>query len=547
MEGSGQSIGVRRTVPVDRGRMVLSKKRREGPCPGCGAVTSREVLDQSHWYPFWNKQDGACPACVQKNLLRNLLEHGEKEFNESVQSSWPLDAEAAFGALPIPLRLHADPRFSGRGVTLALVDSGFFPHPDLVEPRNRILAGANATHDPVRAMFFSADRRPEWPNWHAGADWQWHGMMTSVVAAGNGRLSHGLYAGLASEANLVLIQGRDENGRITNPTIVRALEWLLQEGPRLGVRVVSLSVSGDPVEPLRGNPVDAAAEALVDAGITVVAAAGNAGERRLLPPATAPRVLTVGGIDDRNSFRHDEIELWHSNYGEATNEAPKPELVAPSLWVAAPILPGTAVAREAMELFEKRRRGQPFDKKRLAELKLITPHYQHVEGTSFAAPLVASAIACMLEANPHLTPVMIRQILLATAEPVPGAPRERQGAGALAAGAAVARAISERHRPGRAWEKSPMLTPEGVVFGFHDHEAKGVEVCGSWNAWEPPGIRLARDEDGSWRSPPIPIPPGTYSYKFVIDGTRWMDDPANPKKVHDAVGGLNSVLMVPPR
>jgi 1,4-alpha-glucan branching enzyme len=128
---------------------------------------------------------------------------------------------------------------------------------------------------------------------------------------------------------------------------------------------------------------------------------------------------------------------------------------------------------------------------------------------------------------------------------VRGAPHDRQGAGALAAGAAVARALAERHGRGGAWEKSPAVRPEGVVFGIHDHEAQGVEVCGSWNGWTPPGIPLVREDDGSWRTPPIRIPPGSYSYKFVIDGKRWMDDPANPKKVHDGVGGLNSVLEVP--
>ena len=89
-----------------------------------------------------------------------------------------------------------------------------------------------------------------------------------------------------------------------------------------------------------------------------------------------------------------------------------------------------------------------------------------------------TAIACMLEANPRLTPLLIRQILMSTAEPVAGAPRDRQGAGALAAGAAVARALAERHGSGGAWEKSPAVRPEGVVFRFHDDEARGVEVCG---------------------------------------------------------------------
>jgi serine protease AprX len=294
---------------------------------------------------------------------------------------------------------------------------------------------------------------------------------------------------------------------------------------------------------LRGNPIDNAVEELVDAGITVVAAAGNAGERHLLPPATAPRALTIGGIDDRNSFRHDEVALWHSNYGAASNDAPKPELVAPSLWVAAPILPDTKVAREALELFEKRRRGESVDEKRVAELKLITPHYQHVEGTSFAAPLVSSAIACMLEANPRLSPALIREILMRTAQPVPGAPPDRQGAGALAAGAAVARALLERHGHEDVPASLPEVTPRGVVFALHDDDAHSVEVFGSWNGWKTP-IPLRRDAHGLWRTPPSPLPVGRHVYKFVIDGRRWMDDPANPKKAHDNVGGLNSVVSI---
>lgn len=144
--------------------------------------------------------------------------------------------------------------------------------------------------------------------------------MTGVVAAGNGFLSHGLYRGLASEAEVVLIQGGDPDGHITNATIARAFRWLLRCGRELGLRVVSASVGGDPVAILRGNPVDEAAEALVESGISVVVAAGNDRQRRLLPPATAPLVLTIGGIDDRNTFSHDEIALWHSNMGGPTTK-----------------------------------------------------------------------------------------------------------------------------------------------------------------------------------------------------------------------------------
>src|SRR6266851_1212913 len=42
--------------------------------------------------------------------------------------------------LPTPLRMNADERFTGRGVTIAFLDSGFYGHEDLTKPENRIVA-----------------------------------------------------------------------------------------------------------------------------------------------------------------------------------------------------------------------------------------------------------------------------------------------------------------------------------------------------------------------------------------------------------------------
>jgi len=511
----------------------------------CRNSESKVVLAEAQWYPFWNHDDNACPACVQQNLLRTLLSKGDAALHEAIQTAWPLDAEAAFGVLPTRLRLHADPRFSGKGITIALVDAGFYPHPDLVQPRNRIRVWADATHDPVSAIHFERDETPNWPDWNGSRDWQWHGTMTSTVAAGNGFLSHGLYSGLAHEAEVVLIQVRDSGGHISSASIHRALTWILKHRSGLGVRIVSLSVSGDPVSPLAGNAVDEAVEALVEAGISVVAAAGNDGQRSLLPPATAPLALTVGGIDDKNTFSHEEIAIWHSNYGTAGNDVPKPDLVAPSIWVAAPVLPDTSVAHEAQELFVRREQKDASAHRRITELKLITPHYLHVEGTSFAAPIVSSAIACMLEANPALTPLLVRDVLKETAHPVPGADRERQGAGALSPGQAVARALAERHSQAAVLQVSPCLSPEGITFSLHDHAATSVHVLGTWDDWCSPGIAARSIEPGFWRTQPVHLPVGQHAYKFLLDGNRWLDDPDNPRKAHDGVGGLNSTLAVP--
>ncbi|HEY5838629.1 MAG TPA: hypothetical protein VIT19_06290, partial [Pyrinomonadaceae bacterium] len=80
--------------------------------------------------------------------------------------------------------MDADERFTGRGVTMAFLDSGFYPHRDLTEPRKRIVAYHS---------LFATDGDDS--SLHTADVASWHGMMTSVVAAGSGALSDGVYRG----------------------------------------------------------------------------------------------------------------------------------------------------------------------------------------------------------------------------------------------------------------------------------------------------------------------------------------------------------------
>src|SRR5207244_4403652 len=101
--------------------------------------------------------------------------------------------------LSIPERLDADPRFSGQGVCVGFVDVGFYPHPDLMRPKRRIRAYADATRDvPLPTEFFTPQV------------FGWHGTMTACCAVGNGYVSGGRYRGLASDADLVLIKASIE-------------------------------------------------------------------------------------------------------------------------------------------------------------------------------------------------------------------------------------------------------------------------------------------------------------------------------------------------
>lgn len=502
-------------------------------------------MSLSRKHSYWQRADGACPACVQQALLETAVLEGREAFEGRIQNVWPLDAEAAFGAIPTPLRLRADPRFRGNGVSVALVDAGFFPHPDLIQPLNRIVAWVDASRDAVEARWFGRDDAPAWPDpVGTGLGGRWHGLMTSVTAAGNGWLSHGLYQGLAPDSDVVLVQVSDGQ-RITNDAIARALAWLKRHTSGLRLRVVSLSVAGEPVDPLAGSEVDEAVAALVAEGVVVVAAAGNSGIRQLVPPATAPEAVTVGGLDDRNTLSRREWQLWHSNYGSTSGGAPKPEVVAPSIWTVAPVLPGTEIALEAGRLFAARVRGASRnDERRIAELRLVTPYYQLVEGTSFAAPIVASIVACMWQANPQLVPRRAKELLMAAAVQVPGASEERQGAGAVDAGLAVAAALADRHSAEADYRQSPSIAPDTVRFLLHDHRARSVVVLGEWNGWRGPGLAAQPTEQGLWQAT-LPKPKvGRYAYKYLIDDSLWLPDPANPQRSVDDEGHVNSVLTV---
>ena len=120
--------------------------------------------------------------------------------------------------------------------------------------------------------------------------------MTSAAAAGNGRRSHGLFRGLAPAADVVLVQVAGPDGRIGNAAIARALDWLRWEGPDLGLRVVNLSLGGDAVSPLAGNPVDQAVASLVERGL-ITEAGRESGPGGAVRYRTTPLFERIFGLE----------------------------------------------------------------------------------------------------------------------------------------------------------------------------------------------------------------------------------------------------------
>jgi serine protease AprX len=76
--------------------------------------------------------------------------------------------------------------------------------------------------------------------------------------------------------------------------------------------------------------------------------------------------------------------------------------------------------------------------------KIISEHYKHVDGTSFAAPIVSSVVAQLLQANPGLSPNQVKKILIDTAARLPNVATDRQGWGVVRPAQAVAIALDRR-------------------------------------------------------------------------------------------------------
>ena len=436
---------------IDRPTLISDTAAGERACPVCSRETNEDFVSLS-----------GLDEDVRRLLVANAAD--KDGFDEVCsrcvrifsRAKDQIVADAAVQkdgshVLSTPLRLDADERFTGKGVTIAFLDSGFYPHVDLTSPRNRIVAYRSLidTDGKLDSLF-----QPDVASWH--------GMMTSVVAAGNGSLSNGFYRGLAPDSDVVLVK-LARTGRITDDDILVGLEWVLENREKYGIRVVNISAGGDDEQSYLTDPLSQIVEECSREGIVVVCAVGNAGHlpnHPVVPPASAPSCIAVGGLDDNNSLDRARRGMYRSSYGPTVDGLQKPEVIAPSIWVPAPILPNTPTAQEAALLKQldaakdddlhaiiKQNPGvdgeldaaldRPVHSiRQIITLKIrrenvITKHYKYVDGTSFSAPIVSSLVAQMLEANPLLTPQQVKTILIKTAERLPHYEVDRQGWGVI--------------------------------------------------------------------------------------------------------------------
>jgi len=312
----------------------------------------------------------------------------------------------------------------GTGIGIAVIDSGIdATHKGFLDKSNNLRV--------VASKDFTGENRTDDP--------YGHGTHVASIAAGNGRISNATYIGIAPNANIVNLRVLNSTGTGSVSGLLNALNWVLSYRTQYNIRVVNMSLGSPAVDSYKNDPVCQAVRKLVDAGIVVVAAAGNNGKNsagqkiygQIHSPGNEPSAITVGaantfGTDTRAddavttySSRGPTRSFYTDSYGvKHYDNLIKPDLVAPGNKLIYAEAIGNLLVTQNPQLDAG---VSPVDNRKM----------MYMNGTSMAAPIAAGAAALLLQANPKLTPNMVKALLMYTSQPLAGFNMLEQGAGQL--------------------------------------------------------------------------------------------------------------------
>ncbi|MDX1619545.1 MAG: S8 family serine peptidase [Nitriliruptorales bacterium] len=357
--------------------------------------------------------------------------------------------------------------YDGSGVGVVLVDTGVSHHDDLGD---RLVAAIDLT--------------PE----QNGVDSHGHGTFLAGLVAGDGTTSGGENAGVAPGAHLVSVKVAGADGTTALSTLLQGLVAADRARELYDAPVVLLALSG-PVGQA-ADPIMIALEMLWARGSVVVVTAGNdgPGSGSVGSPGADPYLITVGAFDDvATADRSDDVVAEWSSRGPTPWGHAKPDLVAPG--------------RSTIGL---RAAGSTID---LANPSAVVEgSYFKGTGTSMAAAMVAGGAAVLLDAQPGLSPDVVKGRLMGSADAGLGADVMAMGAGALDVGALVtsdAAAANQDLPP----LPEPRMAPgrgKGEAVGHTTGKANTAAAAGwnwggwNWGGWNWGGWNWSHEEWTGW-------------------------------------------------
>jgi subtilisin family serine protease len=344
----------------------------------------------------------------------------------------------------------------GRGVTVAVIDSGFielarssdWQHKD---PATGTLIAESAGRCIIYRDFLPRDAAND-NNYSSltsynSTDQNGHGTHVVATIADSRRaiLSPTIgtkSVGVAPQVNLLIARALDKDGAGAYGEVIKAIDWIVTNKDQYNVRVLNLSLYAPVVGPYWTDPLNQAVMKAWEAGIVVVVAAGNEGSKpgTITAPGNVPYVITVGAIESGRYTESGSDELaTYSGRGPTESAFVKPDVIVPASRTIAPMPGDSTLATKIDDIHKKNSRKCPvvgddedegnsstdnypsycYHEPAQVAFNIVSPARNHayyqLSGTSMAAAEVSGIAALILQNNPQLTNDEVKYRLMATA------------------------------------------------------------------------------------------------------------------------------------
>ncbi len=280
--------------------------------------------------------------------------------------------------------------FTGQGIGVALIDSGVTPVEGLNAP-GKVIHGADLSLE---------SQAPDL----AYLDTFGHGTFMAGLIAGR----DSAYRGMAPDAHIVSVKVATADGGTDVSQVIAAIDWVVQHrnDDGLNIRVLNLSYGTNSSQWYGVDPLAFAVEQAWDAGIVVVAAAGNSGYQSkgsspaLANPAYDKRIIAVGASDSMGTTRMSDDTVPDFSAAAKTGSARAPDFVAPGAH-----LQGLRVLGSYIDNHDAK--------------TVLDGRFMRGSGTSEAAAIASGAVALILDKYPNATPDQVKRLLKTTAYDMP--------------------------------------------------------------------------------------------------------------------------------
>lgn len=226
---------------------------------------------------------------------------------------------------------------------------------------------------------------------------------------GFGQVDGNVNIGIAPDARILSVRVLGADGSGSYATVIKGIQYVVTNKATFGIRVMNLSLSAYATVPYFVDPLDRAVEKAWQAGIVVVAAAGNTGPfaQTITVPGNDPYVITAGALNAGRTaafWKDDTVASWSAT-GPTFDGFAKPDLVAPGSQIVSYMYNGGLADPNT------------------AYLVKVHPDYSQttqlfrMNGTSMATAVTSGVVALMLQVNPYLTPDQVKYRLMMTARP----------------------------------------------------------------------------------------------------------------------------------